>query len=821
MALFDEQHAKPITGSWQFTDSLIGSNDDDILSISTGAGRRWKVNGGRGTNTLKVDFSQVPTSHGIVSTKGYAGGTLTLGTRSAEPEVPYINYAGIQKLEIIGTALDDDFHESSWSTPTDDTIHAGAGNDTLYSFRGVDHLDGGEGIDLVKLRYAGNADATIDSAGTSILPNGTTLKRIERFEVTTGNGNDRITLHGRHDDKITTGAGDDIIHPGLGRDIVSAGNGGNDVLIANYSEASHGIKMHFSLWQNAYKSYSGHLFSSPTDSLRDAKDSINFSSIEQLRITGSAFGDDLRNLSASDDTLIGGAGDDIIGYGGGSDQLDGGADRDTLQLDLQRSSNAISLTSAQEQGAGRIDSNGKTASFENMEKLEANTGRWNDHVNWRGSDDDLISTNAGNDTLISGAGNDTLIGGYGADTLIGVDPDSSTPGLDEIDWLTGIDGKNPIAERREGTDSYRLGDEKNKYYFDGDFVTGISWKEDNDFAIIQDFSRYEDKIVLNGGPTSYYLVENENPSKLPASLQSRQKKTLIIAEKDGQSGLTDKDDVIGVVMDRNGLNLNDEYFEYVGNPKSDTSYDITYVFNDRSIANETQLQQKIVEAIEYWEEIILNDLPDWTDSRNGKITDDLEIKFKVKDLTGDRWATTKILQQRDEDTTGEVDYLGKELSAYDHLPFKAKIVINKNELNQIVSTEAGLDTLKHEIAHAIGFSGKVFDPKGLLHQLDPDADAKKYGFTGTHARQAASQGGEPNWICMADAKADNAAASVSHWDDSAFTGTSELMLERFNPSGPPAGLSSVTLGAFQDLGFQVNSEMADFNGWVAPSDSLC
>lgn len=148
-------------------------------------------------------------------------------------------------------------------------------------------------------------------------------------------------------------------------------------------------------------------------------------------------------------------------------------------------------------------------------------------------------------------------------------------------------------------------------------------------------------------------------------------------------------------------------------------------------------------------------------------------------------------------------------------------MINKNELNQIISTEPGLDTLKHEIAHAIGFSGNVFDPKGLLHQLDPKTDAKKYGFTGTHARQAASQEGELNWICMADAKADHAAASVSHWDDSVFTGTSELISERFNPSGPPVGLSSVTLGAFQDLGFQVNSEMADFNGWAAPSDSTC
>lgn len=97
------------------------------------------------------------------------------------------------------------------------------------------------------------------------------------------------------------------------------------------------------------------------------------------------------------------------------------------------------------------------------------------------------------DILTGLANNDFLKGGKGRDTLIGVDPNSTTPGLNEIDILTG--GK--------GRDTFVLGDGKNIYYNDG--------VADNeglmDYALITDNSN-KDIIQLKGLPSDYNLVEN-------------------------------------------------------------------------------------------------------------------------------------------------------------------------------------------------------------------------------------------------------------------------------------------------------------------------
>ena len=102
----------------------------------------------------------------------------------------------------------------------------------------------------------------------------------------------------------------------------------------------------------------------------------------------------------------------------------------------------------------------------------------------------VISIGSDQDTLIGGTGSDILVGDNGSDVLIGVNRNTTTPGIGEIDVLTG----------GLGADSFVLGDENQVYYL-GDGIANIT-----------DFNRGEgDKIIVHGQASDYSLnlVEGE------------------------------------------------------------------------------------------------------------------------------------------------------------------------------------------------------------------------------------------------------------------------------------------------------------------------
>ncbi len=116
-----------------------------------------------------------------------------------------------------------------------------------------------------------------------------------------------------------------------------------------------------------------------------------------------------------------------------------------------------------------------------------------------GADDDRVSGNNGNDLVIGGTGKDKVWGNNGDDTLIGVDPNSETPGLNEIDLLTG----------GTGADTFVLGNGIQSFYDDG--LTGNG---NTDRATIKDFDKASgDLIQLHGTPGEYQLklVPNQDP----------------------------------------------------------------------------------------------------------------------------------------------------------------------------------------------------------------------------------------------------------------------------------------------------------------------
>lgn len=137
-------------------------------------------------------------------------------------------------------------------------------------------------------------------------------------------------------------------------------------------------------------------------------------------------------------------------------------------------------------------------------------------------------------SLTGSSDSDVLTGAEGNDTLSGVVADADTPGLGEIDTLTG----------GEGADLFVLGDSARFYYNDGDDAQpGVS-----DYALIADFDLSEDFIQLYGEPTDYQL--GNAPEDLPAG-------TAIFKTTSGENEL------MAIVVDNSALSVEDDCFSFV------------------------------------------------------------------------------------------------------------------------------------------------------------------------------------------------------------------------------------------------------------------
>ncbi|MDD1449395.1 M10 family metallopeptidase C-terminal domain-containing protein [Dolichospermum sp. ST_sed8] len=158
------------------------------------------------------------------------------------------------------------------------------------------------------------------------------------------------------------------------------------------------------------------------------------------------------------------------------------------------------------------------------------TGDGNDTIN-SGAGNDTINASGGNDSINTGDGNDSINGGDGNDTIDGVNGASLTPGLGEIDSLTG----------GTGSDSFILGNATKAYYDDGNTLTNGS----SDYADITDVN-IGDIIQLPGTSSNYLLAV------VGADTQ-------ILINKPG----TEPDELIGIIRNQTGLSLTGSSFAYV------------------------------------------------------------------------------------------------------------------------------------------------------------------------------------------------------------------------------------------------------------------
>ena len=247
-----------------------------------------------------------------------------------------------------------------------------------------------------------------------------------------------------------------------------------------------------------------------------------------------------------------------------------------------------------------------------------------------------------------------------------------------------------------------------------------------------------------------------------------------------------------------------------GGPASNFQISFTY---DSTVTPD--LKTKLAQAADRWSKVIVGDLPDVT--YQGRKIDDLEIAVTVTSASS---LPTGVIagagyDQRRPGAAG--------------LPYHGFMEISDTYVN----APGIMNTLTHEIGHAIGF-GSLWASENYFRPLVTGVGTSNPVYVGANAVReynslfAASGRSVPLYEQSTETPASYDGSYGGHWRDSVFNASNgrafELMTSSYNVTGTvnggaiPAILSRVTVGALQDLGYTVN--YANAETYVKPVNSM-
>ncbi|MEH2168424.1 MAG: calcium-binding protein [Nostoc sp.] len=425
-----------------YDDNIVGNNGNDTLS--TGDSGKDTIDGGAGDDVLSVDYI----SNVNNSTKGIATtfnattkiGSITAGTNR-------VNYKNIERLNISGTAYDDNILGNSGNDTLSgsngkDTIIGGVGNDILTGGSGDDTLTGGAGND--KFVYS-LSDSYYDGTNTDIITDFGGLGKGSNPSATVIASLDTLQFIGFTVENLQ------LTQNGNNLEINFEGfNNSSKVILQNFK-----LENLDNLPATSSRPAIGNILFDGETSIVDSfdvfdanstqtslfnKNTVTFLNDLDNNIKGFDNSNDVINGQGGDDIIDGLSGNDLLRGGAGNNTLEGGIGDDTLSASSSTGDNLLFGGDGNDSLdiSGSIFSDTFSDRFSNFDSRSLgnntlNGGAGDDTLSASGSKgDNLLSGSDGNDSLdISGSysnnygyssdsrslGNNTLNGGAGNDAL--------------------------------------------------------------------------------------------------------------------------------------------------------------------------------------------------------------------------------------------------------------------------------------------------------------------------------------------------------------------------------------------------------------------
>ena len=496
-----------------------GSGDDQVTWVPT-AGGAYGWYAGDGDDRAVVDYSAFASS--IRTTSVDSGGVNFFAADGSSRFGLY----QVEHFSVFGGSADDSLSGGSGNDVLsgnggNDVLEGGAGDDQLSGGDGNDTLDGGTGVDVLQggngndtlIAGGGGADTIDGGAGTDALTldraaassaitiafnaaapggasftlgDGTTASGVELLTLSTGSGDDTLTLTpaaaGAHTWFANGGTDHAIVDfSGFGTRILSGLAPGGGISYATI-DGTHKVDLYgverVSLSGGSADDYLAGTAGNDVLTGNGGNDSLVGDAGDDQLFGGA--GNDTLQAGLGADVLNGGDGDDtLIAGAGGADTIDGGSGVDGLTLDRSALSSAVNITvnAAAPGGASFTLPDGTTVA--GIELLSLFTGSGDDMVtfvpgpvgiqswtagagtdravldfsafsqqiltgNAAGGGVSFITANAGRQIDLYNVEHLSVIGGSGDDYLAGRDGDDLLNGHDGSDSIDGGGGHDDL-----------------------------------------------------------------------------------------------------------------------------------------------------------------------------------------------------------------------------------------------------------------------------------------------------------------------------------------------------------------------------------------
>lgn len=242
------------------------------------------------------------------------------------------------------------------------------------------------------------------------------------------------------------------------------------------------------------------------------------------------------------------------------------------------------------------------------------------------------------------------------------------------------------------------------------------------------------------------------------------------------------------------------------------AFDIDLVYLDEAEAS-TAVVESFERAEAFWEELIVGDLPDITTRRQACNGPDIYVEGTIDDLQ--IFVAVGKMDGPDGILGAAGPCLGR--PTFDGgLPLAGFMQFDSEDLERYAQQGRLDEVIIHEMGHVLGFGGVLWQEQGYLADASDENVARDTHFTGEKAIAAFDAiGGN----AYADAKVPvenigGQGTANGHWREQVMG--NEMMTSYM--TNLEAVLSTVTLAALEDMGYEVDYSKAGGYEWPPPDE---